>query len=223
MARPANQDQLFSKTQILFCVICMVLMQTDFVQAQDYHCEVEISRKCISKVTWTIQEKYAEKGKSFTIAYRTTEGKTDTAVLLHYVGYYLCEAAGEHTCDEGNNSTSLNRNTTACVTNRTYTIAADGEDDMPCTPAQTQTEPSGSNPCKDKQNATDCSTDTLADNYAIIGISCTCALLTLFASVVFFWCCRRRYRKHIKNDIAHATDQEGKEETEKETFLAEVV
>lgn len=55
----------------------------------------------------------------------------EKAVVLHNVGRYICDAAGDHICDQ--NATSITIDSKAsCVENREYILAADGETGIPC-------------------------------------------------------------------------------------------
>lgn len=63
----------------------------------------------------------------------------EIAVLLHYLGGYVCETAGDHVCDDSDNTISIIRNSvTTCVSNRTYILAADGDDGVVCMPTQSE-------------------------------------------------------------------------------------
>ncbi|XP_025101321.1 uncharacterized protein LOC112568298 [Pomacea canaliculata] len=170
---------------IRICVIMMLFYQA---QGQEYECEVEFTGKCITKVRSEIPEKYAQRKTPFTVSYVSSEGKTEIAVLLHYLGGYVCETAGDHVCDDSDNTISIIRNSvTTCVSNRTYILAADGDDGVVCMPTQNETDSTGSHPGNRKHRDTCCGNDTFHANESVIGIvvGIACAVSIIFLLILF--------------------------------------
>ncbi|XP_025100858.1 uncharacterized protein LOC112568054 [Pomacea canaliculata] len=115
--------------ELVFLIFLLLL--TSSTNGQDYSCNVELTEGCMTKVTCTIPEEYAREWRPFTISYQSKDGKTENAAVLHNVGYYVCESAGDHTCDQNPTAVTIN-STGHCVSGREYKLTADGENGISC-------------------------------------------------------------------------------------------
>ncbi|XP_025101156.1 uncharacterized protein LOC112568197 isoform X1 [Pomacea canaliculata] len=222
MTRPPGQGHFYKKKKKIMWGIFLFLIQTDAVkvllQGQEYKCSMELDGNCITKVTWKISEKYTQKGRPFTVSFMSPEGKTENAVLLHYVGYYYCEAAGDHTCDEGNNSTTVSKST--CVTGRQYMLAADGEPAISCTPTHSTSAALAETNNYTTKNTTSVKfvskEDALQKENGVSGIvvGAVVIILVLTAAGVTYCICRLRRKQKSKN--SNPADQIEQEEANKQ-------